>query len=72
MRAAKGEHTATSKALRVRRLVAIKICVVLKTVTFCGKLFQDNTRSVVLKRLTISEIRKPPAVKGEQEVEVRH
>ncbi len=49
----------------------MKICVVLKTVTFCGKLFQDNTRSVALKWLTISEIRKPPAVKGEQEVYVR-
>ena len=46
----------------------MKICVVLKTVTFCGKLFQDNTRSVALKRLTIRKIRKPPAVKGEQEV----
>ena len=71
MRAAKGEHAVTSKALRVRRLVAMKICVVLKTVTFCGKLFQDNTRSVALKWLTISEIRKPPAAKGEQEIYVR-
>lgn len=70
MRAANGEHAATSKALRVRRLVAIEICVVLKTVTFCGKLFQDNTRSVALKRLTLNEIRKPPAAKGEQEVRV--
>ena len=68
MRAANGEHVATSKVLIVRRLVAMKICVVLKTVTFCGKLFQDNTRSVALKRLTIRKIRKPPAVKGEQEV----
>ena len=71
MRAANGEHAVTSKALRVRRLVAMKIGVVLKTVTFCGKLFQDNTSSVALKRLTISEIRKPPAAKGEQEVYVR-
>ena len=70
MRAANGEHAATSKALRVRRLDAIKICVILKTVTFCGKLFQDNTRSVALKRLTVSKIRKPPAAKGEQEVRV--
>ena len=71
MRAANGEHAATGKALRVRWLDAIEICVILKTVTFCGKLFQDNTRSVALKWLTISEIRKPPAAKGEQEVCVR-